>query len=383
MLKIEGQFVLNLSIGEINLNDAQSSLDLQEIEMIESVGTSLPVIRGTLFVREFQVRALFHEGNKLVVGFGQHEVDIDTTFIMTNISVQRVSAQYLITFTGVYDALSYLSEHKQRAYPNTSAISAIKTVAKAHFHHVDSNIAESQDKQTWLQPNDTDKKFISDTWLYADLPNSMPMVAINTTGEFLIRDLQTLVAKNGSDPHWRFLPNISSEGLKNTIWYSGDYLINTNSGFTNHWLGYGNALDVRDRDLGEYETVLEEPIPQLVKASAFPRRSDVNGRRGTPQWLNDNQHARYWHAYHQNITSLALFSTVTVKLSYSDTLHSDMKVLDLASFLEADSSNSQVDKTHTGLYIISKISRKFTKNHIVTTVELSRESHEGITGDIR
>ncbi|GEK10245.1 hypothetical protein [Pseudoalteromonas peptidolytica] len=384
MLKIEGQYELNLEIGGVSLADSQGNLDIQEIEMIETVGTALPTISATLICRDKKVRALFHEGNRLNVMFRRNEDDSDgvvTSFQVTNVMVKRIASHYLIKFTGIYAAMSYLAEHRQRALKEKSAIEAITTIANTHFKKVDSNLAKSQDRQVWLQPNDTDKKFISDIWLHANLPDSMLMLAPCTNGDFRIRDLKTLVSK--AQPNWAFLPNVKDNADDKNIWYSGEYTINTNSGFINHWLGYGNRVDITDRDLGEYEELLEMPTPKLTKSNLFPRRSDIDGRRGTPQWLNDNVHPKYWHAHQQNITSLALFSTVTVTLSYSDQLHPQMRVLDLVSFLEPDSTNAATDETHTGLYIISKLSRKFANNHIVTTVELSRETHEDIAGEIR
>lgn len=388
MLKVDGHFQINLTI------DGAESIgiptpELRELELIEVAGVGLPMVKGLVVCYDHEARALFHEGNKLTIsyGIGNGEKDdiVDTKFIMTHISVTRTNAQYNIGFTGLYDAMSYLVEHKQRAFSDVSAIEAIVTVAKDHFaaDFVDSNVEKSNDRMTWLQAAIPDKKFISDTWMHADLPESFPMIAISVDGHFRIRDLATLIATDGAKPAWQFFPDIKEGDDPTKLWYHGDYHIDTNSGFMNHWLGYGNTLDVRDVELGEYEEVLEHSAPQLAKASAFPRNADADGRRGTPQPLNDNEHPRYWHAYQQNTTQLALYSTVSVKLSFDDKLHKNMRVLDLVYFAEANSNQEQYDNPFTGLYVISKLSRKFSHNTIVTTVELSRETLTDIKGAVR
>ena len=129
--------------------------------------------------------------------------------------------------------------------------------------------------------------------------------------------------------------------------------------------------------------MLEHSEPQLAKASSFPRHSEVHGRKGTPRYVNDNMYPRYWHAYQQNTTQLGLYSAVTVKFNYDSILHKNMRVLDLVYFAEVDSTSAQYDNPYTGLYIISKLSRKFNKNKVVTTVELSRETLTDIDGDVR
>lgn len=389
MLKVEGLFQINLTIqgaSELGI----PTPDLRELELIEVAGVGLPMLKGIVVCYDQESRALFHEGNKLTISYGVGNPEdpddiIDTQFIITNISVRRTQGQYNLAFTGLYDAMPYLVEHKQRAFKDVSALEAILTVAKDHFgeSYIDSNVTKSNDRMTWLQPAIPDKKFISDTWMHADLPDSFPMVGITVDGKFRVRDLATLIAKDGADPSWKFFPDNVNSADPKKLWYHGDYEINTNSGFMNHWLGYGNTLDVTDVDLGEYEEVLEETAPQLAKAEAFPRLSEATGRRGTPRQLNDNEHPRYWHAYQQNTTQLALYSTVTVKLSYDDKLHKDMRILDLVYFAEANNTQDQFDNPFTGLYIISKLSRKFSKNQIVTTVELSRETLTDIKGDVR
>jgi hypothetical protein len=389
MLKVDGQFQINLTVagsGQLGV----SSPDLRELELIEVAGVGLPMVKGVVVCTDYEARALFHEGNKLTIsyGVGNGEKDdiIDTQFFMTRVTVSRTNSQYNIAFVGVYDAMSYLVEHKQRSFKDLSAVEAIVKVAKDHFapQLVDSNVEKSNDRMTWLQAAIPDKSFIAATWMHADLPKSFPMIGISADGHFRLRDLATLISSDGANPAWQFFPDLKEDETDETKqWYHGDYHIDNNSGFMNHWLGYGNTLDIRDVELGEYEEVLEHTAPQLAKASEFPRNADADGRRGTPQPLNDNEYPRYWHSYQQNTTQLALYSTVTVKLSFDDKLHKEMRVLDLVYFAEANNKQDQFDNPFTGLYIISKLSRKFTAKQIITTVQLSRETLTDIKGDVR
>lgn len=390
MLKVEGLFQINLVLD--GLDDLKTnSLNLQGLELIEVAGVGLPMIQGNIVIEDPHVRSLFHEGNKVTVSYsiGNDDKDdtIDTRFTLTRIVTSRTNHQYNVAFTGVYDAPRYLVTHKQRAFANMSAVEAILTVARDHFgaDYIDANIEKSEDRMTWLQAAVTDKKFIANTWFHADLPDSFPMIAITADGRFRLRDLKTMVKEEGIKPTWEFYQRAdeSDPDVNNKVWYHGDYLIDNNSGFMNHWLGYGNELDMRDQDLGEYETVLEHSAPQLAKASAFPRSAAADGRKGVPRYVNDNMYPRYWHAYQHNTTQLALYSTISVKLNYDSKLHKNMRVLDLVYFAEVDSTVSQFDNPHTGLYIISKLSRKFSKNKVVTTVELSRETLTDIEGDVR
>ncbi|MCP4526703.1 MAG: hypothetical protein GY833_12475 [Aestuariibacter sp.] len=390
MLKVEGLFQINLTLD--GLDDLETNaLNLVHLELIEVAGVGLPMVQGHIIINEPHVRAKFHEGNKITVSYGIGNDDrddtIDTRFMLSRVTATRTNHQYNVTFTGLYDAPAYLVTHKQRAFANMSAVEAILGAAKDHFgsDYIDSNISRSEDRMTWLQASVTDKKFIANTWMHADLPDSFPMIAVTTDGRFRLRDLKTMVKEEGRKPTWEFYQRAdeTDKGSDNKIWYHGDYVIDNNSGFMNHWLGYGNELDMRDQDLGEYEAVLEHSEPQLAKASSFPRHSEVHGRKGTPRYVNDNMYPRYWHAYQQNTTQLGLYSAVTVKFNYDSILHKNMRVLDLVYFAEVDSTSAQYDNPYTGLYIISKLSRKFNKNKVVTTVELSRETLTDIDGDVR
>ena len=390
MLKVEGLFQINLVIE--GLDDLEtSSLNLKSLELIEVAGVGLPALQGQIVINNPRVRSLFHEGNKVTISYsiGNDDSDdtIDTRFMLTRVTTTRSNHDYNINFAGVYSAPSYLVSHKQRAFANMSAVEAILAVARDHFgaEYIDANIKKSEDRMTWLQAATTDKKFVANTWMHADLPDSFPMIAITTAGYFRLRDLKTVIKEEGRTPTWEFYQRADEMAPDDSskIWFHGDYVIDNNSGFMNYWLGYGNELDVRDQDLGEYETVLEHSEPQLAKATAFPRHSELSGRKGIPRYVNDNMYPRYWHAYQQNTTQLGLYSAVTVTLHYDGRLHKEMRVLDLVYFAEVDSTGNQIDNPYTGLYIISKLSRRFSQHKVVTTVELSRETLTDIEGDVR
>lgn len=363
--------------------------DLRELEMIEVAGAGLPMFRGLLTCYDHEVRAMFHEGTKLNLKYSDDRSDgpeyIDTTIILTKTMVTRTDSTYNIVFTGLYDAMSYLVEHKQRAFRDKSAVEVMLEVAKDHFpaSRVSSNVPKSEERMTWLQAAVPDKKFVADTWLHSDLPDSFPLLGITVDGRFLIRDMKALIREYKAQPRWEFFQNVADDSDPRKLWYNGDYVITNNSGFMNHWLGYGNTLDVRDVELGEYEEVLEHSAPQLAKSASFTRMAEADGRRGTPQWLNDNVHPRYWHAYQQNSTQLALYSTVTVDLTYDDKLHQDMRLFDLCYFAESKVTKDHYDNPFTGLYVIAKLSRRFTDNGVTTTVQLSRETLNDLTGEVR
>lgn len=384
-MRVNGQFEIRLDIAGVTKQT--KAPDLREFEMIEVAGIGLPMFKGVLVCYDSHIRALFHEGSRLIVKYSDDHINepnwVDTSIIITNTTVTRTDHSYNIAFTGLYDAMNYLVEHKQRSIRDKSALEAIMLVARDHFSRVDTNIPKSEDRMVWLQPAVPDKKFIADTWMYADLPDSFPMLGITVDGRFMIRDMATLIHEKRATPKWEFLPNVGDGSDPKKIWYNGDYVVNSNSGFMNHWLGYGNTLDVRDLELGEYEEVLEHTPPQLTKASSFARNAGADGRRGTPQWLTDNEHPRYWHAYQQNTTQLALYSTVSVTLNYDDKLHHDMRLFDMVYFREAQSARLGVDNPFSGLYVISKLSRKFTDNGVTTSVELSRETLADISGEVR
>lgn len=383
-MKVSGQFDIKLDL--VGAPETMTKApDLKELEMIEVAGVGLPMFKGRLVCYDHEVRAMFHEGTKLNLKYSDDYASgpeyVDTTIVLTNTMVTRTNNTYNIAFTGLYDAMGYLVEHKQRSFADVSAVEAMLAVAGDHFR-ADSNLPKSEDRMTWLQAAVPDKKFIAETWLYADFPESFPMLGITVDGRFLIRDMDKLIQDFADVPVWEFFHNVQGGG-GNKLWYNGDYTISNNSGFINHWLGYGNTLDVHDLDLGEYEEVLEDVPPKLAKSSAFTRMAEATGRRGTPQWLNDNVHPRYWHAYQQNSTQLALYSTVNVTLSYDDKLHTDMRLFDLCYFAEPQSGKMQYDNPFTGLYVISKLSRRFNDNGVTTTVQLSRETLNDLTGEVR
>lgn len=380
MIKVQGQYLVSFAItGGIEKKDFIAEEDLLKFTLIEEAGNSLPSFELVFKTRDSKILKYFNEGNLIKYQFGVDEDKLnDCPLRVLKKEFKKLGqGEVVIRLVGLYDALEYVTNCKIMDYSDKSGIEVIDEVAGNYFLK-NFNVTSSSDSQTWLQHNIPDKKFINDVWMHSYIDNSFIAIGITSEGEFILKDIKKDLAEKNGEPIWRFVQNVNNE--EKDITYEGDFSIDSQSGFINHWLGYGRKKSIRVLENAEDSLLESEFNPLLAITNSLDRYSNVNSRVAEFGLLNDNVHENYWKAYYQNLTNLSIFSTITTTLSYSKRLLPNMKVLDLVMFKDEETEEFLEAEEDSGLYYITKISRTIANRQLVTLVDLSREALDNLIG---
>lgn len=374
MIRVKGQYVVSFAItGGIEKKDFIAEEDLLKFTMIEEAGNALPSFELMFKTRDSKILTYFNEGNLIKYQFGVDEEKMnDCPLRILRKEFKKLGQhEIVIRLVGLYDAVEYITNCNIVDYSNKSGIEVIDKIAGNYFLK-DFNVTSSSDSQTWLQYNIPDKRFLNNVWMHSYIENSFIATGITTEGKFILKDIVKDIKEKQSNPVWRFVQNVNNEDKD--IIYEGDFAVESQSGFINQWLGYGRKKSLRTIETAEDILLENEFTPLLATTDTLDRYSNVNDRIAEFGLLNDNVHENYWKAYYQNITNLALFSTVAVTLSYSKRIIPEMKVLDLVMFKDEETEELLEAEEDSGLYYITKISRTIANKQLVTLVELSREA---------
>jgi hypothetical protein len=366
MIGIEGQYLFRFDIS--NNTDFLDTEDLVDFTLIEEAGNLLPTFEF-VFLTGAEILTKLNEGNSIGISMGAGKRDmIDSKLIPTSRTIKKQgTSRYLVRLAGLYDALGYVLDCKMRAF-NSSGVSAISSIANSYFS-LDFNIESSNDSQIWIQHNVPSKKFVNNIWMHSNLIPSFPSIGITSDGKFVLKDIISLL-KN--DPSWYFVPSVTGQDLEE-IEYMSDFVIEADTGFLNQWVGYERTKIIQDIE-EDISVSISPTLNTMLAVGGLERLKDIGTRVAETALLSDNVHSKYWEVYLHNLTHLAVFSAFKLFLSYYG-VFKPTQILDLVYFVDKDIGGTEASiLSHSGRYIISKVSRSLTNKTFVTTCELNRES---------
>lgn len=373
---IEGQYIFIFDLGG-NTEFIRTEDDLHSFIMVEEAGNVLPTFHFLFQIRkqDEQIIEKCNEGNILKVQFGK-EIDelASAEFEITYFTYTREGHNAItIELRGILNKHKYIGENKIWSSSKKTGIAVMKEIAENHFGVQYNVLVSQEDEMYWIQPNITDRQMINDIWLHSYRSNSFVILGISGDNKLIIKD-----PKLDSGYDWKFSYK-DSVGIN----ISGDYSFESKAGFLNHWMGYGRNRSIYDLETNEMPEINESFKPIMALASSFNRHADlIDKRQAEFRPTGENVHNKWWDAYKRNLTSLALFSSTKVVLSYYMQFEM-MRVLDRAMFNDdrpdrPRSSSEYLD----GIYYITKITRGVANKQFNTTVELCREVPNKIAGSI-
>lgn len=384
MIGVDNQYLFRFSVPEApdRFVDFMAEEDLELFHIHEEAGNILPTFSVIFFVpkKNHELLKYLNEGNSLEVSFGRTtESMVDCNLLITKYDHQRSGQDnYRVQLAGIYSARGYTIP-EINIYPNQSGVEVINSIASKYFK-VESNLIKSSDKQNWVRHNISGRKFVNDVWLHSWLPKSFLACGISSDGKFILKDIvKDVVDKREQGWDWRFTPAVEND---NDIAYDGDYFLNTESGFINHWVGYGLRTQEFNLETGEDRSIFEEIKPLLTQSKALLRSSEIQGRVGESRVLNDNVHENYWRAYLKNLQYLAVFGSAKIILSFHKEFF-PIRVLDLVMFMDYEVGEQSATGSTSGLYFVKEVARVIEGKQLTTTVVLSREGLGEVQGGLR
>lgn len=374
---VKGQYTLKFSVaGNDKLKDFIKEPDLITFKLIEEAGNLLPIYELVFYSSSEDIFNVLHEGNDLDCTMGKDDNDKFTCklTITTSTSSKSGVEKRVIRVTGLYSVLSYVTNSKMFISDNKSAVEVLTDKAIESFgsKNIISNIEKSHDKQRWIQPNSSDKTFLNELWLHANLPNSFLAIGVSSDGKFIIKDMLKDIQGDDKTLMWRFVTD-SNYKDKRDIVYNGDAVIETNTGFVNSWMGYGRELYAVDLDTSFDSKVLELPSPMIAMSSRMAKRIEIDKKFASMGFQNENTHESYWQSYMHNLTSLASFQNIKITFTFQSQFKF-VRILDKVYFKENSNTGSGSSEYSSGIYYVTKVSRNITNRMFSTTIVLNREA---------
>jgi hypothetical protein len=348
-------------------------------KIIEESGNVLPSFELVFKVKDEKILSYLNEGTDFKVTYGRDtDSTTDSMLMVLNKSYSRQGKDSrVLRATGLYAAPNYISGSGLKITTPLSSVEVMKQVVSKYFKPV-FNLEVSNDVQTWIQHNVSDKTFVNELWLRSYVEGSFLACGISSSGEFILKDIRQDL-QNKHD--WRFT---SSPTLKNDILYDGDFGIEDSSGFLNNWMGYGRERMVYNLETGENELTTEEMLPILSLTKKLSRRAGIEERFASSATRNDNVHRYYWASYLNNLMKLVMMSAIKVKIGFGNK-DVPIKILDKV-MLNDDSVGAfgnEASEFHSGLYYVSKVVRTLQNRQVYTICEMCRESLGNIKGDLK
>jgi len=383
VIEIDGQFTLLIKV----LKDGADSgvvlapADFEDLILIEESGNQLPTFELNLRLISDEEIAHFHEGNVLHIQIGNRNVKndassetlLDAQFVISKMIVKRDGLQVRrMRILGVYNALGYATQKKMTATDAMCGSEALAEVAKRSNFEVDTNIEASTHKQIWIQPNITDKKFLGEIWRHTYVQDSFPVVGLTLNHKIRIIDPKKALS---GEADWTVSSYVDASS--NFLHCRRNYEWTSTSGFVNHWAGYGFDIPEmdRDRDSYEYNDQTDAIKPTFSNSDAFDRNKETQSRTLSQHWYSDNCHDKYWHTKYENLTYLALSSTIMIKCQLLRHPVGELHVLDTVNFLDnSGDTPSSVAGLYSGNYLIKKTIRTISTGIFDLYLELVRDS---------
>jgi hypothetical protein len=380
MIGVEGQYIFVFSIG--GKEDFLEEEDLEEFTLIEEAGNVLPAWQLFFESKDKDLINVLNEGNDLQVDYGGDLKDetLTTKLAISSKRITRTGDQkYYICLKGVYSALPYITMPHTIISEKKPGFDILKATAGKYFS-VETEDPPSSDKQYWVQPNITDKKFCDHLSRHMYNASSWYATGITSDGKFLIRDMK---ANIGKKEVFTFLPE-GSAGSKTELAYLGDYELHSSAGFINAWHGYEREKPTYTIEDDKLEPLIEKVEPLLAQGTKFARLAKVEKRAALQGMQNENVHENYWKAALRNTMGLALFSSEMIELTITIPRFVKIKILDIVMFFDDELDKKDTSASyHSGLYATGLVSRTLAKKKFTTTIQIFRESHNTMKGALK
>jgi hypothetical protein len=245
MLGVEGQYRASFSIA--GQKDFLGEQQVVSFKMIEDVGNALPIFEIVFDLFDENLLKYLNEEHTVTISMGSNLNQLtDSVFIPTKVVPTRTGEHsHRIRMLGIYSKLPYITKSKLKITDKKKSYEAIQEVVESNNFTFKTNIT-SDDRMNWIQPNITDRAFVSHIWGHTYIEDSFPAIGITLDGEFRYLDLK----KAAKEPY-KFRFNNTEQSNKDII-YEKDYRINTNSTFLNQISSYGKQKLVANLEEGTF-----------------------------------------------------------------------------------------------------------------------------------
>lgn len=374
MIGVRGQYIASFDIGD--MKDFLKEEQLISFKCIEDTSNVIPIFQLDMKIWDEKILQYINEGKELIVKMGKTENEIISTpyKIVKSVPVKDGEHKYLVHLVGIFSEMKYLTENKILITDKISSVDAMRSVLSQHPKFTFSTNFSTNDKMHWIQPNITNRKFVSHLWNHMYIPDAFPALGTTITGEFRLRDIKKMAAE---DPKFKFLIKKKENKAPNEIIYELPYEYSASSTINNQIYAFGSKKLVANLEAGDFTLLTQEAVtPTYAMSSKSMVNPEISPRYDEHSYQSiDNVHSNFWRAKIQNFVNLFTFATVKISVSYHLDFHR-IHVLDLVYFKEEkiQTHNKEASETITGRYVVTKVCRMIENRTFRTLVEMCRET---------
>ena len=352
-MQIGENVYLDLEIEDLDVRSFLRTEDVIDFQIIETAGTSLPVVYMSFLSYDQRIINYFIRNNLVKIKFGESEEDADTFIVSIYSSTppnnNSQGDRRVVEFSGFINSQDYMVNFETKTYWGNSMLVAHKILLE-HLgikpnHGLITDITRTNENQVrWRQTNETPCLFLSNTLVHMDIMPSFPLFSFDKLGNFYLRDYNSMVKQ---EPVVNF---VTREVRKsNDIKYINNFTVEDFKDSYNLYSGYNKITEIWGANSGtvNYAKSYNEPILASTKETDMLQSSS---RMSTNTVQSANVHDTYVQAFVYNTNKLVALSSMQGALELSGKYYRNLKPTDLVTV-----STGGDDVTLDGLYLIDTI----------------------------
>ena len=352
-MQISENVYVNIKIKDLEVDDFLQVHDLVDLQIIETAGTSLPIVYASFLTAEQKIINHFIRNNTVIVELGESKDTCDSFVVSIYSSTPpnngAEGTRRLVEFGGFIINQDYMVNLETKTYWGNSMLVAHQVVNQ-YFgakpgKGLQSNITRTNENQVvWRQNNVTPCLFLAETLIHMDIMPSFPLFTFDKHGTFHLNDFNT-VAK--SEP----VANFVSGNPKTTkdIRYINNFSVEDFKDMYNLYSGFNKVTEIWGTSSGivQYAKSYNEPVLASTQQTDMIQSSS---RTLTNTVQSANVHDTYVEAFVHNSNKLVALSSMQGALELVGRYYKDLKPTDLVTV-----STGDADISIDGLYLIDTI----------------------------
>ena len=312
-MQINKNTYVEIEIQDLNVKDFLQPGDLLDLQIIETAGTSLPVIYAAFLTAEEKIINHFIQRNTVIVKVGTSKEDCDS-FLVSIYSPNppnngAMGNRRLVEFGGVVLNQNFMVNLVSDTYFGNSLLVTKALLKKSlgideqkGFLTSVTKVNENQVK--WMQNNKTSCLFLAEVLTHMDIRPSFPLFGFDRHGTFYLQDFDKRIAAGAS------INFVSREPQKsNEIQYINNFSVEAYKEMYNFYSGFNRVTEVWKADKGvtEYAKSYNEPIIASTKETDMLQSSS---RMSMNMVQSANVHDTYAEAFLHNTNKLVSLSSL-------------------------------------------------------------------------
>jgi hypothetical protein len=348
---------------ELKINNYEiNAIEFDYIKIKEKLHNDLPECEISLFVTQEALPNFVEIGSKIEFTWKDGNFNDKWDFYQTSFEYTQDKKRFHLLIRGIVYAPDYFqNSFKQESFKDKTTAELFGTISSVKPKVRIPGL--TNDKQTWIRPNYTDKSWIDYLYNFSYISqDDLVLCALNFKNELIIDNLKNIKTQK---------PKLISNYDK-----KADFIYNNYT--------FERRISILDYKLSPLRKVKTFEIPtHLIKELDLPTGSIFTGKsynKLKPYYPfktlldNMNTYPEYLFAYRFNQVMRNRIHFFQLKIDLDSTIYRDINLLDYIEFKELDANSMKPVELTAGYYIVSERELVFTKQKIESQkIILSRD----------